>query len=373
MAYQAAARERDYRALLARGDAALRDDQTFGAIEAYSGAMALRPDSMLAHLRRGETYQRRGELDAAARDFRTAAALDPTATRPLEAWATSSTSCSGSSAPPNLRERPDARRPLGPVSYKLALARYRAGDIDGAPRRRAERPRADDRLAEAYYLLGLCLRERRRNAEAKQAFEKAVALSPGLHCRAGRAGRPLRRARAAAPTSSTSCRSSPASTASTSSGRSRSAWRRRARATPSRPCSRLATRSNARPISRSSTARSVRSGSTRPGAQRPRLSTSRSKRSSASAPARSDERRRSPCMAGRSCSTGRSIAPSRRLEQATTRFPVDPSAFLFYATAAERQNHLDAARQALIDYSALVADDASWWRGRCESPRCRCS
>ena len=84
LAYQAAARDRDYRALLARGDAALRDDQTFGAIEAYSGAVALRPDSMLAHLRRAETYQRRGDLDAASRDFRTAAFLDPTATRPLE-------------------------------------------------------------------------------------------------------------------------------------------------------------------------------------------------------------------------------------------------------------------------------------------------
>ena len=40
---------------------------------------------MLPHLRRGETYQRRGELEEAARDFRVAATLDPTATRPLEA------------------------------------------------------------------------------------------------------------------------------------------------------------------------------------------------------------------------------------------------------------------------------------------------
>ena len=81
-------RQRDYSALLTRGDTALRDDQTFGAIEAYSGAIALRPDSMLAYLRRGQTYLRRGDrgdLEAAARDFRTAAALDPTATRPLEA------------------------------------------------------------------------------------------------------------------------------------------------------------------------------------------------------------------------------------------------------------------------------------------------
>ena len=50
LAYQAAARDRDYRGLLARGDAPLRIDQTFGALEAYSGAIALRPDSMLAHL-----------------------------------------------------------------------------------------------------------------------------------------------------------------------------------------------------------------------------------------------------------------------------------------------------------------------------------
>src|SRR3954465_2306534 len=86
-AYQAIA-QRNYSTLLTRGDRALRDDLPVNAIEAYSGAIALRPDSMLAYLRRGQTYQRRGErsdLDAAARDFRTAATLDPAATRPLEA------------------------------------------------------------------------------------------------------------------------------------------------------------------------------------------------------------------------------------------------------------------------------------------------
>ena len=81
ISYQLAARERHYRELLARGDLALRDAQTFGAIEAYSGAIALRGDSMLPYLRRGETYQRRGELEAAARDFTAAVTLDPTATR----------------------------------------------------------------------------------------------------------------------------------------------------------------------------------------------------------------------------------------------------------------------------------------------------
>src|SRR5207253_6451229 len=65
LAYHTTARERDYRAALARGDAALRSDQTYLAVEAYSGAVALRPDSMLAHLRRAEAYQRRGDGDEA--------------------------------------------------------------------------------------------------------------------------------------------------------------------------------------------------------------------------------------------------------------------------------------------------------------------
>jgi Flp pilus assembly protein TadD len=47
----------------------------------------------------------------------------------------------------------------------------------------------------------------------------------------------------------------------------------------------------------------------------------------------------------------------RVLQQATSRYPLDPSALSWYATAAERQNHLTAARAALIDYAALVGDD----------------
>ena len=47
----------------------------------------------------------------------------------------------------------------------------------------------------------------------------------------------------------------------------------------------------------------------------------------------------------------------RILQQATTRFPVDPAAFLQYATAAERQNHPEPARRALIQYGSLVVDE----------------
>ena len=53
-------------------------------------------------------------------------------------------------------------------------------------------------------------------------------------------------------------------------------------------------------------------------------------------------------------------AAERVLQQATRRFPVDPDAFLSYAAAAERQGHHDAARTALLEYGALVPNDAAF-------------
>src|SRR4029079_1821791 len=131
--HQEAARGRDYRDYLARGDTALRDDQTVGAIEAYSGAIALRPDSMRAYLRRGEAYRRRGELEAAARDFQTASVIDSTATRPLDALGDIRYMQQRFARAADTYEgilRLDDRAPH--VSYKLALARYRDGNLDGA-------------------------------------------------------------------------------------------------------------------------------------------------------------------------------------------------------------------------------------------------
>src|SRR5206468_403499 len=181
--YQAAAQQRAYRTFLARGDAALRADQTFAALEAYSGAIALRPDSMLAYLRRAETYQRRadrGDLDLAARDFRTAAALDPTSTRPLEELGDVLYQLQqyGRAAEAFERcARLDDR--VARVTAKLALARYRDGDLGGAVASVNETLRLDDKSADAYYLLGLLLRDRARPAQAVAALEKAAALAPG--------------------------------------------------------------------------------------------------------------------------------------------------------------------------------------------------
>jgi hypothetical protein len=55
---------------------------------------------------------------------------------------------------------------------------------------------------------------------------------------------------------------------------------------------------------------------------------------------------------------GQLDAAERALQQASTRYPLEPASLALYATVAERQGHLDASRQALIDYEGLVADDA---------------
>ena len=184
VAYQVAARQRDYRAGMMRGDAALRDDQTFAAIEAYSGAIALRQDSMLAYLRRGETYRKRadrGDLEAAARDFRQASRLDPSATRPLEELGDVRYQLQQYDRAIDAYEqvvRLDDRAPR--VNYKLALARYRSANVDGALAALEQTIRLDDRMADAFYLRGVCLRAKNKIPEALKAFEKAVALSPAL-------------------------------------------------------------------------------------------------------------------------------------------------------------------------------------------------
>jgi tetratricopeptide (TPR) repeat protein len=179
--YFAAQQERAYRVLLARGDAALADDQTFAAIEAYSGAITIRPDSMLSHLRRGEAYQRRNELDAATLDFRAASDLDPSATRPLEALGDVLYRRGRFDAAIEAYERRlQLDSQSARVTYKLALARYRDGNVDGALTTARAAVRVSDQFADAHYLIGLCLRDRKSLKEAAAEFEKAAQMSPGL-------------------------------------------------------------------------------------------------------------------------------------------------------------------------------------------------
>ena len=77
--YGVTRREAHYRDLLAEGDAAVAAGDLTAALEAFGRAIFVMPDSMAAYLKRGETYTRREEFEAAQRDLRRAAELDPAA------------------------------------------------------------------------------------------------------------------------------------------------------------------------------------------------------------------------------------------------------------------------------------------------------
>jgi tetratricopeptide (TPR) repeat protein len=359
VAYQVVARDREYQRLLARGDLALSDDQTFGAIEAYSGALALRPDSVIARLRRGETYQRRGDLEAAARDFRQAAALDPAAPRALEGlgnvlyqlerYARAADAYEGALAL-------DDRSPR--LSYKLALARYQARELDTALEVAANATRLPDSTAEAWYLLGLCLRDRGRTPDAQRAFEHAVSMAPGfiaareeladlysaqnrradeldqLQIMAGLDREHVERQVAVGMAHARAGHAEPAVVALGT------ALER----TPDQP---LVYEALGRVWLEDAEARDDRTALNKSLEALERIGGSPSATSA------------TLTLFGRALlRDGQLSRAEQTLRQATTRFPVDPSAFLHYATVAERLNHVNAARTALIDYDSVAGDDA---------------
>lgn len=181
LAWYTVRQEREFQRLIAAGDAALARDQTFGAIEAFSGALALKRESMLAYLKRGDTYRRRGELEPALRDLRQAAALDPAAPRPIELLGDVNTAMGRyERAAEHYRAFTQLDDQSPRVFYKLALAFYRNGRVEQAiePLRRAVA--LDDRFTEAHYLLGLCLGDRADEAGALEALTRAVEINPAF-------------------------------------------------------------------------------------------------------------------------------------------------------------------------------------------------
>ncbi|MBE3096728.1 MAG: tetratricopeptide repeat protein [Planctomycetes bacterium] len=181
LALNAAAREREYGRLIADGDRALLSGQTSLAVEAFSGAIALKSRSMLSYLRRGEAYHRRGEDQAALRDLREASRLDPAATRPLELIGDVNVSLDRQARAAEAYEAYLALDDRSPrLLYKLALARHRQGSTAAAVAALRRALALNDRMPETAYLLGVCLREQRQTAEAQKALERAVALAPTL-------------------------------------------------------------------------------------------------------------------------------------------------------------------------------------------------
>lgn len=185
LADQAAERDQKYRHFIVQGDDALSRGQTFVAIEAYSGAIALKSGSMEAYLKRGEAHLRRGDtpelLGAALRDLRTAQGLDAGATRTLERLGDVNVQLKRFA---NAAENYEAYISLDDRSptlfYKLGLASRGDGRLTRAVSAFQTAVKLNPNFHEAHYALGLCLRDLDQLAEARAAFERAIALSPAF-------------------------------------------------------------------------------------------------------------------------------------------------------------------------------------------------
>src|SRR5262249_40798179 len=319
---------------------------------------ALRPDSMLAYLRRGETYRRRGDLNEAAHDFHTASVLDRAAPRPLEELGDVSYQLQRYDRAISADQRLlQLRHRSSRVSYKLALSHYRAGDAARALAAVDQAIRLDDRMADALYLRGICLRDQRRAADALKALERAVALEPAFIAAREELADLLR---------ALDRRSDELEQLQLLAGLD-----------GGRP-PRQATLGLAYARSRRWEAAVLTLGGALERTRDPLLYQSLGKVWLESARARDDrvELRKArealePVVSARTATSealflagqaalddGDVDEAERKLRLATERFPIEPEALLAYAAVADRRNHADAARRALIQYEALAASDA---------------
>jgi len=351
-----ARQEREYRRLIAAGDEAATRGQTFEAIEALSGALTLKPNSMIARLKRGDTYRRRGEFTAAVRDLGEAAILDPTAPRPLELLGDAHAAMGQHEAAALDYQsclRLDDRAPR--VVYKLGLAFYRGGNISQAIEVLHKAVSLDDQSAEAHYVLGLSLRDGPSAEQAESSLLRAVDLDPtlapareelvALYTAAGRQQRALeqlealaalelaraerlvgvglayarlgRRDAAVLTLGRAAERHPDAASVYTALGR---VWLETAESQPDR-------------VALSKAIEALAPVASRPGASSEALT-----------------------LYGRALYlSGNTVAAERTLQRAVEQFPVEPSAFTYLADAAGRLGHSEPAREAAEKYRILSA------------------
>jgi len=355
--YTAVNQERRFRQLVADGNAALARDDTYVAIEAYTGAITLKTTSMLAYLRRGETYQRRGDVAAAQRDLRRAAELDPSATRPREMLGDLQYAQGRyGSAAEQYGEAVQLDDAAPRVQYKLALSCYRAGRTADAVGPLERAVALDEKFAEAHYLHGLVLRDLGQAKPAVAALRRAVALAPALVQARGelsdlyeeldRQADALRELDALAALEGRPERLVALGLAYARAGRTERAVVTLGGAVERFPENAAAYIALGRVWLLSAEARPDRvtvrkaiealEGAIDAGANNSEVL----------------------ALLGRAHFLNGHPEPAERiLGDAATRLPVDPNVFLYLADAAERLGHVDTARRALVSYRTLHEDD----------------
>lgn len=357
LAYQAFANEREFDRLIAEGDRAQSEERHFQAIEAYSGAVALKPDSMLAHLKRGSVYQQQGELEAALRDLREATDIDPVAPRPLELLGDVNVAMGRPDRGIERYERYialDERNAR--VLYKLGVARYRAGLIATAAEPLRQALQLDPALSEAHYMLGLVQRDQNRLAPAKASLQQALKMNPGnaamrealadVLALEGEHSKAIEQLEALAALDP----SRPSRWIAVGLAQSRAGREDAAVVTLSRAVDRFPDASQAYAALGHVWLSSAQS-------RGDRVALKKAVEALTKAATRSDASSETLAELGRAWMlSGDPQEAERMLRQAVSRLPVPADAYLQLATVTERDGRIQEARDALMKYATLVGD-----------------
>jgi tetratricopeptide (TPR) repeat protein len=171
-----------YRQLLQTGEEALAAGNAFAAIEAFSGAVALRPDQMPGYYRRAEAYRQQRQFEKAAADLRAALRLAPDAAQPRVALGDLfEAQGDHGQAAGWYRAAADRLRDADPaLLYRLAAAFYRAGRPAAAIQPLQLALTRNESFAEAHYLLGLAHRDTQQFDAAIASLEQAIRIAPLL-------------------------------------------------------------------------------------------------------------------------------------------------------------------------------------------------
>jgi tetratricopeptide (TPR) repeat protein len=360
--YGVTRREANYRELLRTGEAAAGAGDWVAAIEAFSGAIALKPGAMAAYLKRGEAYSRRSELDSAMRDLRRATELDPLAPRPRELLGDVSYAMGRyTRAAERYREYIALDDSSHRLFYKLGLSQYRAGQPSACVTALESALELRRDSAEAHYLMGLCLRDARKPKEAIASLERSVALAPAtLHAREeladvyGRLGRSddrIAQLEALLALDPGPSREVTLGSAHAAAGDTTSAIQVLSRAARRYPTYRYTY------VALGRVWLDIAQASGDPVAVGKALEALQNATGA-------EDNGEALALAGRALLLGGDPAAAERsLQQATEKLPVEPVTYFHLADAAERVGHLDVAREALLDYDALVGASSVRRRG----------